>query len=287
MANRSNGFLGQKERRYLSEIDCYPGTIDDDGEYGRNQAKSRVKNDVATASGISEALKQFDKDLCAINRLHLQSQEGDSQYWKMVHLTSIEQDLKSVRKTVDMMLEIAGGEEEWNAREELREAISILHPGEVHPENGYVAAREEQMELVSEADGDITFSDLEEMYLSYKTRWEGLQSILTKEGLPEILEYIGKNGWCSLGEKRVGQGEYWATISSRELVPDLAQKREEQAHPREYNLTEDGKVVLECWQALKDTDAVEMKQFSNESSERKLVLRSLEDFFDLDTFAPY
>ena len=275
MPNRTSGFLQPAERAYLDKEGIYR-YLDSfgEGKSGGRQAKSRIQNNVATVPNLQILLISLYSDLNAIQNL----QRTDPKTWKKWEsetLPAVTQELEWLRDTFDRMLTIAERDDFRKEREELEEAFAHLYEGEYHPRAafGTGVTGHSPPEVVQKS----TSKELSDRFETLETRTDGVESLLRREELSEILSYIAKNGRCELPAKKIGgSGEYWSKVASEMLVPELVEKTEMSQTHREYEITEHGRAVLECWIALSETTAVAReREVKPESSERECVRAAL------------
>lgn len=269
MSDRSRdfGFLRSKERAYLNEQGHYISRFDSEGPKRPAQTKSRIKNEVV--KDFNEVIDDFNRDLMAISNFQRREATVQEQFvWEGATLEIAKPELKSLKRTVDRLIEQAETHPISSEREELQEVLNRLYEGT-------------DLELPSEVDQNPSPEELEQLYHRRKEMNKSLKTVLSKEGLPEILLYIGKRGKCELSGRRInGEGEWWAQVASRELVPELATKDEDTVGPDQYELTDKGEAVLECWKELQETKTIEIKSdLRPDQTTRQIVLETLAEHF--------
>jgi hypothetical protein len=275
--DRKSGFLHPSERAYLNEegIYRYPQSYEDVKSGGR-RAKSRIQNEVATVPQLQMLLLDFLLDLNAAQNLQRTDAETWIE-WESRTLPAVTQELEWLRDTVNQMVEIAKRDQFEEESEEIRAAVEPLYPGNFHPgevvSTGGVGAYEPP-----EARHQWTADELETRFEITEMRFDGLETLLKKDELAGILDYIATNGRCELPERKINDdGEGWSKVASEHLTPDLATKLEHSQSYREYEITPHGTAVLECWKRLRETTAVRMAAGANpDGTDREHIATALD-----------
>jgi len=276
MVNRTSGFLHPGERTYLEEegIYRYPGSFEGI-ESGGRRAKSRIQNEVVTVPQLQMLLLGFMNDLEAVQSLQ-RTDVATWKAWESGTLPAVTQELEWLRDTVDQMLEIAERDRFKEEAEEMRTAVEPLYPGDYHPREAYGTGvmGDEPPEAVQQ----WTAEELADRFETVEIRREGLRTLCNVDELAEILSYIASEPPRELPSRQIGDdGEWWSKAASDYLAPELVTKTEHSQTRREYEITEHGTAVLECWNRLLDTTAVEMEADARpEADERVHINRALE-----------
>lgn len=263
---RRFGFLRPKERAYLSEEGHFLGRVDEESPKRPEQTKTRIKNEVV--ANLDEVISDFRRDLLAVSNFQRAATLHEQFVFENTTLNFSKSELEALKKQIDGLIEQAEDHPFSAEREELQDALESLH-GMTNLEN------------LAESDDPPTPEELEEEYHRRKEMNRHLNTVLSKEGLPKILSEIGNSGKCELSGRRInGEGEWWAQVASRELVPELATKDEDTVGPDQYELTDKGEAVLECWEELQQTKTIQIKSdLRPEQSMRGLVLETLSEHF--------
>lgn len=269
MSDRSRdfGFLRPKERAYLSENDHYFGRIDEEGPERPAQTKSRIKNEVVEK--FDQVIDDFTRDLMAVLSFQRKETTIQDQFkWEAATLEITKPELERLKKKIENLIEQAESHPVSSERKELQDILNVLYEGA-------------GLEYPSKSEKNLSPEELEELYFRQREMNQHLKTVLSKEGLPKILSYIGKKGKCGLSGKTIGEnGESWAQVASRELVPELATKDDTWERQKQYELTKKGKAVLECWEELKQSKTIQIKsEFQPGRSARELVLETLAEHF--------
>ncbi|WP_353634662.1 hypothetical protein ABSL23_03065 [Halobacterium sp. NMX12-1] len=268
MSDRSRkfGFLRPKERAYLYEQDHYLGTVDGEGPEQPANTKSRIKNEVV--ANLDDVISDFRRDLLAVSNFQRAATLHDQFVYENTTLSFSKSELESLKRQIEGMIEQAEDHPVSAEREELGGVLELMY--------GTV-----DLEDPAESDNPPDAEELEELYSRRQELSQHLYTVLSKEGLPEILAHIGNHGKCELSGRRInGEGEWWAQVASRELVPELATKDEETVGAAQYELTDDGEAVLECWEGLQETKTIQIQSdLRPDESTRKIVLQTLAEHF--------
>jgi len=268
MTDRSTfGFLRPKERAYLSGEGYYPARIDEEPPKRPEQTKTRIKNEVV--ENLDEAIQTFRRDLLAASNFQRRESSINEQFvWEVTTLESSKSELEDLKSQIEGLIEQAESHPVSAEREELQEELDTLY-GTADLNDTTDSAR------------DMDPEELEELYHRRKEMNQHLNTVLSKEGLPEILSYLGENGKTDLSNRKInGEGEWWAQVATRVLVPELATKDEDTVGASKYELTEKGKAVLECWKHLQNTKTVQIKNdLRPEQTTREIVLETLAEHF--------
>jgi hypothetical protein len=219
----------------------------------------RIKNEVC--KNLDDIIRQFRRDLLAVSDYRRQSEIRDQIKWETT-LEFSKTELEDLRRLIDGLIQQAESHPVSSEREEIKSVFdSFFNLNEIQ---------------------NLDEEELEKEFKARKDLNENLAKVLSKEGLPEILSHIDERGKDSLPSKRIdGEGEWWAQVASRVLVEnDLASKDEDVAGDAQYEITEKGRVVLECWEELQQTDTIQIKSdLQPESSMREIVLETLAAHF--------
>lgn len=269
MSDRSRdfGFLRPKERAYLSEQEHYLGRIDEESPKRPAQTKSRIKNEVV--KNLDQAIDDFARDLMAVSNFQRRESTVQEQFvWEGATLEFAKPELERLKRTIDRLLEQAESLPVSSERKELQEVLNRLYEGT-------------DLEHPSKSDKNLSPEELEELYHRQREMNKHLKTVLSKEELPEILSYIGEHGKCELSGRTIGEnGEPWPQVASRELVPELATKDDTWGDHKEYELTEKGEAVLECWEELQQTKTIQIQSdLRPEQTPREVVLKTLAEHF--------
>jgi hypothetical protein len=272
MPNRKFGFLRPNERAYLSNQGLYHPPVDEEGPKRPANTKSRIKNEVGEK--FHDVIQEFHRDLRGLSNFQQQSGFKQKDVWENATLVASKDELVALRDTIDRLIDRAESDAVNSEREELQQALHIMY-------NETNLGEEVYNGVYSDSGERLDQEELDEFYNRRREMNQHLHSILSKEGLPEILEYIGKHGPCELDGQIGDEGEHWAQVASRELVDaQLALKKEKSTRRKVYQLTSRGEAILECWRALQDTEVITFKkQFNPNTDVQKLVLEVLSEHF--------
>lgn len=275
--HRNTGFLRPKERALLHQHGCYPVPVDEEPPKGVAQTKSRLKNQVAKASTLREAIEAFENDLFAIDLYQRKAAEQEQILWKNVMLEQIHPELTQLRDFLDELIDRAEDASVWSERAELQEALAELYGG---PEPlkwvglGSGASGEENPPPPDE---------LEREFLEMQDRQEALDAVLRREGWPDILEHLKNHGKSRLPDEqaRGDEGEPWNRVASREFTKrELVEKEQLSNRNMMFELTPRGEAVANAWVALKKTRPVQtMSETHPDHTPRESTLELLVKHF--------
>ncbi|WP_254830465.1 hypothetical protein [Haloglomus salinum] len=279
---RDGGFLQKNERAYLADSDCYPVEYADDFSGENAKAKSRIKNEVTSIEGMRSVLFGMTVDLRAIQLFMFRDESIDSKQWSTQTLPAVQSELEQLRDAVDSLIEIAENDNLQSEYEELQDATSHLYENVDRATAGFSSGVVRAKANNRGLGADTIRSEFEKR----KEQQEGLMAIINNGGGPEILEHIAENGPCSLSGRRINDKEAWGSFAYREFVDRGLATRETEnvavGNDVEYELTDAGERVVQTWQQLKQTTAVEMEREANpKASDRELVRNALHFHFDL------
>lgn len=281
MPDRRTGFLQTNERAYIEKSNIATSPWDyTNVKSGGKQAHWRIQHEVATVPGLQTVLMRFFTDLNAVQSF----QRADAETWRKWEsrtLPAVTRELELIRDIVTQMIEIAEDDRSKTEKEELRDARDSLYPDDFHPDDVIPAGGAKNYESF-DAQHKWTGDELATHYEVIRTRFDGLETLLKKDELVGILDYVAENGPCELPARRIsGSGEWWAKVATQYLSPDLAQKTEHSNTRRTYEITPNGTAVLNCWNQLRETTAVAMAADANpDGSDREHIATAL-DLHDL------
>lgn len=279
---REGGFLQKNERAYLAEQGCYPLPYSEEFKSGGEQAHSRIKNEVATVEGMRQILSGMDIDLHAV--LLFMSREEDMNWkrWADFTLPEVKHEMKDLRDTLDRLIEIAEDDTLQSEYNELQEATSNLYENVDRATEGFSGGVLGHIPDAKGSTSEFVWEEFEDR----KGRQEGFLALLEYEEALDILKHIANEGPCSLSGRRTNGNETWGSFAYREFAERglVVRKTEDVGvgNDVEYEITDAGEAVIETWEQLKQTTAVEMERETQpKASDRKLVRDALDYHFDL------
>lgn len=286
MAGRS--ILQDSEREFLEAYACHPNVRQeyDEGEKpevgekirdpdcDERKAKYRIENEVVEP--LKRIIRTFRQDLIALWNYYMNVKDGGSRelirYWSSFAAT----ELKQLRDLMESWAKQVDETESAEVRDDLDQAARTLaqdldqlqwrwdRPSGAH---GFSLS------------GEIEAAAERGIFLSRKN---ALMEVLEKEGLFEIFKWIKEHeGEHNIPDRtRKGTKETWKQCIGRYLESrhGLVEKRESRWG---YWLTDRGQIVWECWEELKQSQAVD-EENRDQRTNRQTAANYVGVYFDWD-----
>jgi len=287
--------LQKSEREYLSSWRSYPPRLHGATEkeklgYGEKvrecdvdeaKAKYRLHNEVG--QNLPQLIRQVRKDLLGINLFYMNIKKDGWYEYENIILPHAKDELERLRDYIDTLIGYAERDMMVERREEIRKPVSSLSDG-LEYLNALHKGDREVLENLEMVDGELREpKELVEEKEEFKKRKQVLIALLSDEGLLEIVEWVSENEKTKVPERtKSNSKETWKQAIGKYLKSGTHGHGLVEKSGWGYELTERGRIVLECWDELKQTSIVETKLDTLGDTRKEVAWRLLNRYFDAE-----